>query len=75
MAGFRSTDRPAILSCLADDVEWQLPGAFRVRGQAAFDCYADPLADQRTAFGAFGATQSMVCASPLPGLCWRAAAR
>jgi ketosteroid isomerase-like protein len=30
MEGFRRTDRPQILSCLTDDVEWVLPGAFHV---------------------------------------------
>jgi ketosteroid isomerase-like protein len=37
MDGFRKTDRPRILSCLTDDVEWVLPGAFHVRGKAEFD--------------------------------------
>jgi len=36
MDGFRRTDRPQILSCLTDDVEWVLPGAFQVRGKDAF---------------------------------------
>jgi ketosteroid isomerase-like protein len=36
MDGFRSTDRPRILACLADDVEWQIPGAFHVRGKEEF---------------------------------------
>src|SRR5262249_46649176 len=36
MDGFRTTDRPAILSCLTDDVEWVLPGAFHVRGKDEF---------------------------------------
>lgn len=36
MDGFRTTDRPRILSCLADDVEWRLPGAFHVRGKDEF---------------------------------------
>jgi len=36
MDGFRKTDRPQILSCLTDDVEWVLPGAFHVRGKADF---------------------------------------
>jgi ketosteroid isomerase-like protein len=43
MEGFRRTDRPAILSCLADDVEWILPGAFHLRGKAEFDAHiVDP---------------------------------
>ena len=36
MDGFRRTDRPQILSCLTDDVEWVLPGAFHVRGRDDF---------------------------------------
>ena len=36
MDGFRRTDRPQILSCLTDDVEWVLPGAFHVRGKDDF---------------------------------------
>lgn len=37
MAGFRSTDHAAILSCLTDDVEWVIPGMFHSRGKPAFD--------------------------------------
>ena len=37
MDGFRRTDRPLILSTLADDVEWELPGAFHARGKEEFD--------------------------------------
>ena len=37
MDGFRKTDRSQILSCLTDDVEWEIPGAFRVRGKEEFD--------------------------------------
>jgi uncharacterized protein len=37
MDGFRRTDRPAILSCLTDDVEWLIPGVFHVRGRDEFD--------------------------------------
>src|SRR5262245_12449324 len=36
MDGFRKTDRSMILSCLTDDVEWVLPGAFHVRGKDEF---------------------------------------
>ncbi len=36
MDGFRKTDRPGILSCLTDDVEWVIPGAFQVRGKDDF---------------------------------------
>jgi len=37
MDGFRRTDRSRILSCLTDDVEWQIPGAFHIRGKEEFD--------------------------------------
>ena len=37
MDGFRRTDRSGILSCLTDDVEWEIPGVFRVRGKEEFD--------------------------------------
>jgi ketosteroid isomerase-like protein len=37
MAGFRATDHALILSCLTDDVEWEIPGMFHSRGKAAFD--------------------------------------
>jgi ketosteroid isomerase-like protein len=36
MDGFRKTDRVQILSCLTDDVEWVIPGAFHVQGKDAF---------------------------------------
>lgn len=36
MGGFRKTDRALILSCLTDDVEWVIPGAFHVRGKDDF---------------------------------------
>jgi len=36
MDGFRKTDSPQILSCLTDDVEWVIPGAFHVRGKEDF---------------------------------------
>jgi len=36
MDGFRKTDRPQILSCLTDDVEWVIPGTFHVRGKDDF---------------------------------------
>ena len=35
--GFRNGDHAQVLSCLADDVEWEVPGAFRIAGKAAFD--------------------------------------
>ena len=37
MEGFRTTDRPGILSCLTSDVEWEIPGAFSIRGIEEFD--------------------------------------
>jgi uncharacterized protein len=37
MEGFRRTDRAQILSCLTDDVEWVIPGAFHGRGKQEFD--------------------------------------
>ena len=37
MEGFRRTDHEQILSCLTDDVEWLIPGAFHTRGKEAFD--------------------------------------
>ena len=36
MDGFRSTDRAKILSCVTDDVEWLIPGAFHAHGKAEF---------------------------------------
>ena len=37
MDGFRRSDHEQILSCLTDDVEWEIPGAFHLRGKEAFD--------------------------------------
>jgi len=37
MDAFTRTDHREILSCLTDDVEWLIPGAFHVSGKAAFD--------------------------------------
>ena len=37
MEGFRKSDHALILSCLTDDVEWEIPGATRLSGKAAFD--------------------------------------
>lgn len=37
MDGFRSSDHARILSCLTDDVEWEIPGAFHLKGKDAFD--------------------------------------
>ncbi len=35
--GFRESDHAKVLSCLTDDVEWVIPGAFRLVGKTAFD--------------------------------------
>lgn len=37
MNGFRTTDNAKILSCLRDDVVWEMPGYFYHEGKAAFD--------------------------------------
>jgi ketosteroid isomerase-like protein len=37
MDGFRKSDHALVLSCLTDDVEWVIPGAFQLRGKEAFD--------------------------------------
>ena len=37
MDGFRKSDHAQVLSCLTDDVEWEMPGAFHLKGKAAFD--------------------------------------
>jgi len=43
MEGFRRTDRAVILSCLTDDVEWEIPGAFHARGRKEFETHiVDP---------------------------------
>jgi uncharacterized protein len=36
MDGFRTMNRSLILSCLTDDVEWVIPGAFHVNGKEDF---------------------------------------
>jgi ketosteroid isomerase-like protein len=35
--GFRRSDHELILSCLTDDVAWEMPGYFELHGKAAFD--------------------------------------
>jgi ketosteroid isomerase-like protein len=37
MDGFRRGDHELILSCLTDDIEWEMPGAFHLIGKEAFD--------------------------------------
>lgn len=39
--GFRENDHAKILSCLADDVEWIVFGAFRLTGKEAYDAAID----------------------------------
>ncbi|MGH9199059.1 MAG: nuclear transport factor 2 family protein, partial [Acidimicrobiia bacterium] len=35
--GFRKSDHEQILSCLTDDIEWEMPGVFHLIGKDAFD--------------------------------------
>jgi uncharacterized protein len=35
--GFNRSDHAQILSCLTDDIEWLMPGAFHLTGKDAFD--------------------------------------
>ncbi len=37
MDGFSKSDHAQILSCLADDIEWIMPGMFHLKGKDAFD--------------------------------------
>ena len=37
MEGFRRSDHAMVLSCLADDVVWDMPGFFHLEGKQAFD--------------------------------------
>lgn len=37
MDAFSVTDHAGVLDCLTDDVEWDIPGFFRVEGKEAFD--------------------------------------
>jgi uncharacterized protein len=37
MDAFGRSDHAAVLGCLTDDVEWEIPGVFHVRGREAFD--------------------------------------
>ena len=37
MDAFTRSDHMAVLSCLADDVEWVIPGVFHTKGKGAFD--------------------------------------
>lgn len=35
--GFRRSDHEQVLSCLTDEVEWDIPGVFHLVGKQAFD--------------------------------------
>lgn len=35
--GFNKSDHAQILSCLTDDIVWEMPGAFHLEGKQAFD--------------------------------------
>lgn len=39
--GFRKGDHEQILSCLTDDIEWTVYGAFHLTGKAAYDAAID----------------------------------
>lgn len=41
MCAFGRSDHEQILSCLTDDVEWEIPGVFHARGREAFDKYIE----------------------------------
>ena len=46
MEGFRSTNHEIILSCLTEDVVWEMPGYFHHKGIQAFDKEIEnPMAD------------------------------
>jgi ketosteroid isomerase-like protein len=37
MEGFRRSDHAQVLSCLTEDVQWEIPGVLSLRGREAFD--------------------------------------
>ena len=37
MDGFNKSDHEQILSCLTDDIEWEMPGGFHLFGKESFD--------------------------------------
>jgi ketosteroid isomerase-like protein len=37
LAAFEAGDHAGVLACLTDDVVWEVPGAFKLTGKAAFD--------------------------------------
>jgi ketosteroid isomerase-like protein len=43
--GFRKNDHAQILSCLTDDIEWTVFGAFHLRGKEAYDKAIDGAPD------------------------------
>lgn len=43
--GFRKNDHEQILSCLTDDIEWTVFGAFRLTGKEAYDKAIDGAPD------------------------------
>lgn len=43
--GFRKNDHEQILSCLTDDIEWTVFGAFHLRGKKAYDKAIDGAPD------------------------------
>jgi ketosteroid isomerase-like protein len=41
LEGFRRGDHAMVLACVTDDVEWIIPGMFRVQGKAGFDAHIE----------------------------------
>lgn len=37
MEAFAVSDHAEVLACLTDDVEWEVPGSFHVKGKESFD--------------------------------------
>lgn len=37
MQAFAESDHETVLSCLTEDVQWEVPGTFQLAGRAAFD--------------------------------------
>jgi len=37
LEGFCRSHHARVLSCLTDDIEWEMPGIFHIRGKEAFD--------------------------------------
>ena len=51
--GFRKNDHQQILSCLTDDIEWTVFGAFRLTGKEAYDKAIDGAPQFVDQFGSF----------------------